>query len=484
MSKEHYVHMMVNAINTGNLYKIKDVENNINHSRENLREVLSGLDSDSRSRYDQIVNRDQYFQNQIKTLQGDLQNQARNYEKNINQLTSSFKSQIQEQSQQFNRQITRLENIQQSQRKEYIALTDQLNQSIQNERNERIRDVKHLQGQINNINATMEQRRKMAEDLLAGVDMLISEISKMPHDRFTPGKLAKLQGSVETVRASVNTMPEGVWGTLTSVWNELWDLKADISVKEIEFLTKYDQALSACLELLAQAQENASRILSFNSADDTKQDKEIDIDFWSNGDLGKYTQTIQTILKELKDNETNPFFGISQMDAILERIAKEGPELADIIIRAGNNVAASEIRFDIAEIGANVLANQLFNDNSIKSVYEGSDQRAGYVLQMENENGTKATLIVSPSDDIKQTGAFKLTINFENDDDNLEEEDIKQRSLEIENQILTEAGMTFNAQKIGDSVCHHTPDCSFSNIEEVKRRKLDELKTIKLEKGK
>ncbi len=495
MSKQHAVDFFVNAINEGDLIRILNL-----HQEEiwgyDLESVWDEMGRASKKRYENIINRTNEFQQTLGAFGGDLESQARQNENRISQITRDFQVQLETQSQQFNNQLSQLHTtvngelkkqqkqinqvirVQEEQRGEYLRITQELSTAIQRERNERTKDINNLQRQINNINAGIDNQVRTARELLKGVDVLICEIGKMPHQRFTPGKLNEIQTKLENNRRTLEAMPQGVWGNLTTIWQDLWDLRAEISVKEIEFNTKFDQALRASTSMLNEAVKNKQREMEFPGENEKKQVQKIDVDFWSNGELGKYEERIRSIKTRLERGENDMSFTIENLDATLDQIAKESPELANIIIAAGNNVAASQIRFDMAEIGANVLLDQLFDENSVKATYEGSDQRAGYVLQMENANGTKATIVVAPSEEITEQGKFKLTINFENDDEYISEEEIRERSQRIEQNILEEAKFC-GAQKQGESSCSNSPDTRFSDFEAVKNRKTGELHTLK-----
>lgn len=494
MSKQHAVNFLQRAIDTGDYHKVVSAEKNIPYGYS-LDDALRSLGSESRRRYDAIKDRTGQFQQKIQNLQRDLKAQAQRNEQQISNMTSQFEKTIKKQGQEYDRrmnkmrkeitgelkvqkfQIEELSKEQKRQRQEYLQMGEKINQAIEEERKNRIKDFNHLQDQINSIHQTQEQKKKIAQDLLQGVDVLVNEIHGMPHQRFTSHRLDRIEKQINTVRDSLDTMPEGAWANLITAWNDLWDLKADITVKEVEFWEKYNQALQTSAHLLNEAAKNESRELEFPAEEGETQRETIDVDYWSFGQLEEHNKNIRSIESHIKENETNMDFGIDEVDEILARLEKEGPELGHIVIRAGNNVAASQIRFDMAEISGNVLLEQLFDEDTIKATYEGEDQRAGYVLQMENSNGTKATIVVSSPDQEDNPSQFKLSINFENDEGFLSPQQIEERSEKIEKLIQEDAG-SIQAEKQGESICTDTPDLHFSDFNQVRQRKKEQMKTI------
>jgi len=496
MSKQHAVDFFVEAINDGDYFRI------VNLNQEeiwgyDLESVWSDMSRSARRRYENIINRNNELIQAFQPFTEGFREQAAQNNHRINEISQDFQARLQSQSEQFTNQLNQLNasvngelkkqqkqinqvvRAQEQQRNEYLQITQNLSNAIQNERNQRVKDISNLQRQINEVNAEIEQQRRIAREMLNAVDVLVSEIDRMPHERFMPGKLRELRNTIQNNRNLVDSMPQGAWANLTTVWQDLWDLRAEVTVKEIEFNSKYEQALKASVSLLNEAAKNKKREMEFPGEDNQKQLQVIDIDFWSHGELNKFEARIGEIKQKLDKAANDDTFTLKDLDDTLEQIAKETPELANIIIAAGNNVAASQIRFDMAEIGANVLLDQMFDENSVKATYEGSDKRAGYILQMENTNGTKATIVVSPSEEKPEQGKFKLTINFENDDEYMSEEEIRERSQRIEQNILEDARFC-GAEKLGESTCSNKPDTRFGNIEEVKQRKIADLQTVNL----
>lgn len=496
MSVSHYLSMMTNAINSGNYYTIRNLESSL--SSQMFDSVWSQLTEAQKRRYQQITKRDQQTERSLEGIRGDLRDQAMQNERRLRELNEQLRNNLNRQSGQFNQrlnevhnalhgelrnqqsQIVDLRQIQQAQKDEYTRLHNQTVEMINEERKQRIQSINKLQSQIDQIHATEKQRSDMAREALEAVQTLSKEIAKMPHEKFAPGKLDKINRDIESVGSATGLMSQAAWLQCIQSWQDLWDLRTEIQLKETEFMVKYEQALKMAVTLLAEAEKNKERVMEFNKVGEQgKQAKEIDIDFWSNGEWSNHVDKLGEYRKILEDNFDKAQFGIDDLERTLEELSEEGERLGKIIIAAGNNVAASELRFDLAEIGANVLFEQLFKEDSIKATYEGEDQRAGYVLQMENENGVKATMVVSDAEDKDDSGAFKLSINFENDESGLSQEDALKRSTEIERRILGEAERNLGAQKAGQSVCSSETDSSFSDIKEVKGRKQMELQTRK-----
>lgn len=496
MSLSHYLNVMTQAINRGDYYAIKSLESNL--SSELFNEVWRNLSPSLRSRYTEITNRNQATEGALQNIRGTLRDQALQNERRLQEMNENLRKELSNQSSQYTErlnevqktlqgelrnqqnQIIDLRQIQQAQKDEYTRLHNQTVELINEERKQRIQSINKLQSQIDLINATEKQRADMAREALEAVKTLSKEIGKMPHEKFAPGKLDKINRDIESVGSATGLMSQAAWLQCVQSWQDLWDLRTEIQLKETEFMVKYEQALRMAVTLLEEARANKERVMEFNKVGgQDKQTKEIDIDFWSNGEWSTHVDRLDEYRKKLEDNFNKAQFSIDDLERTLEELSEEGERLGKIIIDAGNNVAASELRFDLAEIGANVLFEQLFKEDSIKATYEGEDQRAGYILQMENENGVKATMVVSDAEDANDPGAFKLSINFENDKSGLSQEDALKRSTEIERRILGEAERNLGAQKLGQAVCSSETDSSFSDIKEVKRRKHSDLQTSK-----
>jgi len=494
MSLSHRVILFADAINSGNYYNIQALERDM--SREAFNIVWDRLSRSQRARYNKIMRRNQAANMALQGIRGGLLNQAIQNENRLEELNEQLRDELNRQNSQYNKrlnevhhtlqgelrnqqkQIVDLQQIQQGQREEYTRLHEQTVEMINEERRQRIESINALQSQIDDIHATERQRADVAREALEAVQILSQEIEKMPHERFAPGRLAEINRDIASVQSSLELMPQAAWVQCIQSWQDLWDLKTEVQLKETEFMVKYEQALRMAVTLLEEAEANKERFLEFNSVtDEGKQIKKVNIDYWSDGEWAAHVGKLDKFREALEDGFDSLI--IDDLERILEELSGEGERLGEIIIAAGNSVAASELRFDLAEIGANVLFEQLFTEDSIKAAFEGEDQRAGYVLQMENENGVKATMVVSDVEDSNDPGAYTLSINFENDHSGLSQEEAMQRSNEIEKRILEEAGQNLGVQKTGQSVCSQEAESRFSDIEEVRSRKQSELLTRK-----
>ena len=191
-----------------------------------------------------------------------------------------------------------------------------------------------------------------------------------------------------------------------------------------------------------------------------KNNVELDVDFWSNGEFSEYEREIKKLENKLvKDKNT---LSIKQVKEILDQIVVLKPKMDQIVDTASRNILSSQLRVNIAELVVESLESQGFVLDD--STYEGNDERSNYVVKVKNIAGSEVVTIISPVEE--EFGKNSVSINSF-DETFVDESTLRQRANDIVT-ILNEAGLQVGApEHVGNA------NTEYRDIKTVRNRKMD-----------
>ncbi len=353
-----------------------------------------------------------------------LQQQRQEFQKSVQVAESRQRETLQ-------RETERLESLRRSglaqQRSEYLRIAREQRQEytqliaeqerkftalMETERQERARGQQILQQQLDQVVGEIEQERQrkeqLAQDLLSDVEAVWLGIERdYQHERFAPGRLAKLRQELDLARSNIQSgVGQAAIATAQRTYLELADLRLELEQKEQEWQLLYQNALTNAGILMKQVEANRQCEVKFEGYE--AEGFQVDVDYWSQGNLSQYEQELRRLESQLKDGEST--LTAEEVKGIGEQIVALEPRLEEIIEQARRAILGSQIRAEIADRVVEALTSQGYSlvNTEQDTGYEGNDQRASYMVKVKNIAGDEVVTVISPQ---QEFGVNSISIN-------------------------------------------------------------------------
>lgn len=283
-------------------------------------------------------------------------------------------------------------------RQEYTSLVAQ-------ERAERQQQMSELQSRVSNMENREERLHQMAQTWLQDLRILQEGIDKLPHERFSPGSMQRIDGHIRQAEINLrNGASQTAMGMAQDSYFQLIELRSEVLFREQEYEAAYLRALESVRALVEEVQQNRRGVIPAEQSD--QQDLEVDIDFWSRGSLSRVQdrlKEIETILEQQRATLT-----LQQVTHLEEQAATLRPRLVEAVDAARLSIINSQACYNVAEAIAEVMEEQGYTVE--QGTYEGEDQREAYAIKMRNLGGDEFVSIVTPSE--QQELAYSTEMNF------------------------------------------------------------------------
>jgi hypothetical protein len=357
----------------------------------------------------------------IEQRQREYERMTRNLESDLGQLERETHQRLARQEREF---VGRL----QEQRGEYLSLIREQDRRhiamVEEERRARQQAVNHLQGQIKNIVSDANRKNDIARSFVVDLTKILKETDHLPHLRFAPGEMEKLNRHVDDACRNLDMgMADASLSTAQAAYWELADLRMLVMEKEMEFMLVHQAAIQATRELLEDVRSNRRHQLEVGEGSE-KSVHELEVDHWTRGELSAFEN-------ELRELEHHLLYGrdsltIEEVRETLVKIDDMKPRPAEIVEHARQNILASQVRCNIAELAAEALMSDGFN--VVDAAYAGEDERNAYVVKLQNIAGSEVVTIITPVEG--EYGKNELSVHS-NDKTFVDEKVLMQRSNEI-----------------------------------------------------
>lgn len=353
----------------------------------------------------------------------------------------------------------RAERIQHEERmrEEYRTLVDQ-------ERAERQQQIGELQSRVGNIENREEALRQMAAGWLQDLGALRDDVAQLPHQRFSPGRLERLEGLIRQATLNLRDgASQAALGQAQTIYSDLVELRADVLYKEQEFEAAYLKALAAVRALIEEVRANRVAVLVEDEAAATEaagSDLEVDVDFWSKGRLSQISECLRELEARLEGGkETLSLEQVRQLEGEVEELKQRLPEAVEAARLA---IINSQACYNVAEAVAGVMEGQGYSVEA--GAYEGEDQRGAYAVKMRNRGGDEFVTIVTPSQE--QELAYSTQMNFY---DRSQDETMRQTFAQAVYQGLSQMGLEATPPR--ETVAMGEPNEEARDMEGFRRRK-------------
>ncbi len=281
-------------------------------------------------------------------------------------------------------------------RQEYFSL-------INEERTERQRQFGKLQDQVNRIEGREEKRHQMAEAWLQDLRKLHVAVAALPHARFAPGRMARLEAMIEQGESNLRLGAyEAALVNAQNCYLDLIELRAEVLYQEQILEQAFLEATAAVKALLAEV--NAHQTATAHAG--TPEEFDFEVDYWSKGRLSQVSNDLKSLEQRLAmEKET---LSLSEVQSLAANVEKQREQLLEALEIAKIAIINGQACYNVSQIVESVLEEQGFKVSD--GVYEGEDLRAAYALKMSNRNGDEVVTIVTPSPDKELE--YKLEMNF------------------------------------------------------------------------
>jgi hypothetical protein len=264
------------------------------------------------------------------------------------------------------------------------------------EREERKRDVAALQREIEHDRAVRADVLATARSVVSDARVLHDAIgSTLPHERFAPGRLDRLGRTLVLAEANVAAgTAEAALSTAQELFLDLGDLRAEVQLKEAEWRAAHLTAVTVVTALIERISDS-ERITVVD--DEAGVSAELDVDFWSDGELSKIKATAGRLSARLAD-ETDPP-PLAELAEMSERTAASlEKSLSEAIALAQARQWASQVRVNVAEHVVNVLEQTAGYDLEGEPIFAGEDQRAAFYSKLKSADDSEIVVEVAPDE--------------------------------------------------------------------------------------
>jgi hypothetical protein len=250
------------------------------------------------------------------------------------------------------------------------------------ERAERERDVQGLRAEI-------AKDRDFRANLLAHARTVVSDArilhdaiaATLPHERYAPRKLDDLRRRLDVAESNVTAgIAETSLGQGQDLLFELGDLRAEVELREAEWRAAHLGAVTVVTALVAEI--SASERIDL-ADEESGLSAELDVDFWSYGELSKIGARADALAQRLADAADPP--SLDELREIAERtVPSLDASMTEAITLAQARQYAAQVRVNVAEQVVTVLEGTTGYDLEGDPVFAGDDQRAAFYSKLSN----------------------------------------------------------------------------------------------------
>lgn len=397
-----------------------------------------------------------------------IEKRQREYESTVNNLQSELGNLERETQKRLVRQQKEFTGRLDSQRGEYLSLIKEQDQRhtamVEDEKRARQQAVNNLQGQITNIVDGANRKMDFARSFVVDLTKILEETDLLPHQRFAPGGMDKVSRHVDDARQNLKSeSADAALSTAQTAYWKLADLRADVIAKEQEFMLVHQAAIQAARELLEEARSNRKHQLEVGEGMD-RSVHELEVDHWTRGELSTFEKELRDLEKRLIDGKET--LTIKEARQILEDLDAMKSRSMEIVEHARQNILASQVRCNIAELAAEALNPEGFD--IVDAAYAGGDERNAYVVKVRNIAGSEVVTVITPVDG--EYGKNEISIHS-HDKTFVDESVLMQRSCEIVEVLKGQGLLAGTPQCMGDA------DQSCFDLDAVRRNGLKKTRT-------
>ena len=266
--------------------------------------------------------------------------------------------------------------------------------AMETERAERQRDFAALQQEIARARAAKEDVLETARTVVSDARVLRDAIdSTLPHGRYAPGELAKLTSRLAIAEANVEAgRGEAALATAQELVLRLGELRSEVELRDAEWRAAHLTAVTVVTALIEQigGSEHIDMV-----DDESGMSADLDVDFWSEGELSKIKAQAGKLLARLADKSDPP--SLAELSEVSERtVTSLDQSLSEVLALAQTRQWASQVRVNVAEHVVEVLENTTGYDLADEPIFAGGDQRKAFYSKLRSGDDSEIVIEVAP----------------------------------------------------------------------------------------
>jgi hypothetical protein len=406
-------------------------QHNYERMNQDLQSELNNLERNTRQR---IAQNGQVFVNKLKEQKGEFKNlintQEQRFVKGLNTHKKDISNKLEKQKGEYTQLIR--------EQGEYFS------SNLKDERQARKHAIAQLQTHINSITLDADRKMDIARSFVSDISKLIVELDQLPHQRFAPGEMNKINRHIEDARQSLGAgMPEASLSVSQRSYWEFADLRALVLEREQEFTLIYRAAIQQASELLEEVRSN--RRYAFDNVNEPEMASyDFEVDHWSHGELSAFEVEISEQKQHLIDNEKK--LRVEEVRSIFDLLESMEGRSCEIVEHAKQNIIASQLRVNIAELAVDSLHTEGFD--LIDEAYLGNDERNAFIAKVRNRAGSEVVTIIAPVEG--DYGKNEITIHS-HDKTFIDEGVTLQRTQEIADVLKSQGLLTQAPECVGEA---------------------------------
>jgi hypothetical protein len=263
----------------------------------------------------------------------------------------------------------------------------------------RDKDFRALKRELRGLGQHRLRAAAAARSMTADARLLHDTIeTNLPHQRFAPGRLAVLRQRIEVAEGNLEQgLGEAALAQAQDAYRELGELRVEIELQDQEWQVAHRAAVTAVTVLQEQI-----RLNTVLDATDERgapvQGATLDVDFWSEGELGALRAEVDTLAARLAAAEPQP--DTEELRAIAGQLVPQLDEqLTKAVGLAHVRQLASQIRVNLAELVVNTLeqtAGYAWEEG--QAIYAGGDQRRAFYSKLRAVDDSEIVVEVAPDE--------------------------------------------------------------------------------------
>ncbi|TDD89834.1 hypothetical protein [Actinomadura rubrisoli] len=340
---------------------------------------------------------------------------------------------------------------------------ERIREAVERERAERREELQALGRELDGLRADRDRAASVAERTLADARLMRDAIrAELPHERFAPGRLDRLERRIATAEGNLaDGLAAESLSLLQETFLELADLRAELVLLDQEWQAARVAALDA-LTVVAERVRFAARLPAPDERGEPIKGLTFDVDHWSGGELARVRADLDARAGEVRDG------GAPTTGELREVVRREAPDLErrfeEAVTRATAALLASQARVNVAEQVVDAVEDATgfaWTENA----YAGDDQRAAFYSKLRHLNDNEIVIEVSHEDVDDGPGTLAVRI-LSYDRDTASEEELAERAREIA------SGLRERGLPVGDPVADAPrPDPGLADFDSIRTAK-------------
>ena len=288
-----------------------------------------------------------------------------------------------------------------------VILSQRFEEAMERERQNYRQHLQLLSQRLNAYEQREQSKAEAARQWLRQSVAIAEFIQKQfDHERFLPGKLSRLLGSLNFAQSNLaQGFYESSLQTSQQAFLGLSEMHAELEQCTLEWQSEYVRAKGALTQFVSEL-ELVSTVSAFG-LDGEELPEQVDLTYWSNGKYHELLDKSRKLLAMLSQEQRS-----ISTEELRQTYSKLLPAIADkfesIIYEARLNALNSQLRMNIAERALQALEMQGFQLNS--AGYANQDMRASFSANLESSDGSRVMIEVLPAETSSQELTNELVV--------------------------------------------------------------------------